>query len=87
MTPAFVEPPAATEEAPTDLQQIFDTAIPEEKPQPDRITLVQALLDEAWSMGLTTYPKLIAYVKRHTGKGCSKRAIAQWKKSRSLMDV
>lgn len=46
--------------------------------------LVEALLDEAWGRGQKTYPKLIAYVTEQTGTGCSRRAVAAWKKNRGL---
>jgi hypothetical protein len=54
--------------------------------QPDltRGQLIEALLDEAYAQGITTYPKLIAYITEQTGTGCSRRAIAAWKKSRGL---
>jgi hypothetical protein len=51
----------------------------------DRKSLVEALLDEACQQGLTTYAQLIDYVKSKTGKGCSKRVIADWKKSREAV--
>lgn len=51
----------------------------------NRAALVEALLDEAWFQGLTTYPQLISYVKTHSGKSCSKRAIANWKRKRGLL--
>jgi hypothetical protein len=53
----------------------------------DRHTLVQGLLDEAWAQGLRTYPQLIKYIELQTGTACSRRAIANWKKARGLMDV
>lgn len=64
--------------------------IPEEHPEPtpeemNRSQRVVALLDEGWNQGLTTYPQLIAYVKTHSGQGCSKRVIANWKRDRGLM--
>lgn len=54
------------------------------QPELSRGQLVEALLDEAWGCGQTTYPKLIAYVTEQTGTGCSRRAIAAWKKDRGL---
>lgn len=50
----------------------------------DRARLVEAALDEAWGNGLKTYPVLIKFVELKTGKGCSRRTIAAWKKSRKL---
>ncbi|UBF27498.1 hypothetical protein K9N68_06025 [Kovacikia minuta CCNUW1] len=72
-------PPTAPElEQSTDLQQIFDSLpelqIEENQSKPDRSTLVEALLDEAWQQGLKTYPQLIGYIKEQTGEGCSRRA-------------
>lgn len=58
----------------------------EQKPRRERAALVVGLLDEAWSQGLTTYPQLIAYVKEHTGEACSRRAIANWKRERRLLE-
>ncbi len=51
-----------------------------------RSLVVNALLDEAWSQGFTTYPKLLEYVKDHTGEACSRRAIANWKRERGLLE-
>jgi hypothetical protein len=53
----------------------------------NRSERVMALLDEAWSQGLTTYPLMIAYVKDHSGQGCSKRVVANWKRERGLIVV
>lgn len=52
-----------------------------------RTDLVHTLLDEAWALGYQTYPTLINYVQRHTGEGCSRRAIANWKKARGLVQA
>ncbi|NJN57765.1 MAG: hypothetical protein HC879_09830 [Leptolyngbyaceae cyanobacterium SL_5_9] len=54
--------------------------------QQERAVTVQMLLDEAWGIGLTTYPQLIEYVKQKSGEGCSRRAIAQWKRERRLLE-
>lgn len=54
------------------------------QPELTRGQLIEALLDEAWGCGHTTYPKLIAYVTEQTGTGCSRRSIAAWKKDRGL---
>jgi len=50
----------------------------------NRKQLTEGLLDEAWQQGHTTYAAMMGYVETHTGKGCSKRVIADWKKSRQL---
>jgi len=51
-------------------------ATPEVQPAPtgDRSQIVMALLDEAYWSGKTTYPELITYVEKHTGKGCSRHS-------------
>lgn len=51
---------------------------------PSRALVVEALLDEAWQQGLRTYAQLIKYVELQTGKGCSKKTVSAWKKSRQL---
>jgi len=51
---------------------------------PGRVAIVEALLDEAWQQGLRTYAQLIKYVELQTGKGCSKKTVSAWKKSRQL---
>lgn len=63
----------------------FDFPLEDEPPPPiDRATLVEALLDEAWSRGIRTYPQLIQYVELQTGTGCSRRTISRWKTARQL---
>ncbi|MEA5597368.1 hypothetical protein [Rivularia sp. UHCC 0363] len=57
----------------------------EPAPTGDRSQIVSALLDEAYSLGKSTYPELIAYVEKHTGTGCSRRVISNWKKARKLV--
>lgn len=52
----------------------------------DRAAQVQALLEEAWTRGMTTYPQLIGYVRERTGIGCSRRAVARFKQSKGLME-
>lgn len=59
---------------------------PETIPAGDRHQTVIALLDEAYAIGHTTYPALIAYVEQHSGTGCSRRVIAAWKRSRKLIE-
>lgn len=51
-----------------------------------RLPWVLQLLDEGHGRGLKTYAQLIAYVKEQTGKGCSKRIVADWKRSRGLLE-
>jgi hypothetical protein len=58
--------------------------LPEAEPELDRPTVVLQLLDEAYGQGCRTYAQLIGYVKTQTGTGCSKRAVANWKKQRGL---
>lgn len=53
----------------------------------NRNQTVQALLDEAWSLGHSTYPALIQYITTQTGKGCSRKTIAAWKKERGLIEA
>jgi hypothetical protein len=65
----------------------FDSEAESQPKTPDRAQLVEALLDEAWAQGLRTYPQLIQYVETASGKGCSKRKIASWKKSRKLVEA
>lgn len=55
------------------------------QPELTRRQLIEALLDEAWGCGLKTYPQLITYVEEQSGTGCSRRAIAAWKKERGLV--
>lgn len=54
---------------------------------PGRAQIVEALLDEAWQQGHTTYSALIGYVKDKSGMGCSKKTVSAWKKSRMLIEV
>ena len=63
--------------------------VPEPEPQlqPEQMSrtqVVEALLDEAWLQGKTTYSELIAYVREQSGTGCSRRMIANWKEARKL---
>ena len=68
-------------------EELTIPTIPEVQPDltGDRSQIVMALLDEAYLIGKTTYPELIAYVEKHTGKGCSRRVISNWKKARKLV--
>ena len=54
---------------------------------PVRAKIVEALLDEAWMQGRTTYSALIEYVKQQSGQGCSKKTVSAWKKSRMLIEA
>ena len=54
---------------------------------PGRAKIVEALLDEAWMQGRTTYSALIEYVKQQSGQGCSKKTVSAWKKSRMLIEA
>jgi len=54
---------------------------------PGRAAIVEALLDEAWQQGRTTYSDLIEYVKDQSGTGCSKKTVSAWKKSRMLIEA
>jgi len=67
-------------------QDDIPTAPLEPPTQQERAVTVQMLLDEAWGTGLQTYPQLIEYVKQQTGEGCSRRAIAAWKRERRLIE-
>ncbi|MGI0488534.1 hypothetical protein ACN4EK_24250 [Pantanalinema rosaneae CENA516] len=84
------ELPAETEEPTEPLPELtepspFDFPLEDEPLPPlDRATLVEALLDEAWSRGIRTYPQLIQYVELQTGTGCSRRTISRWKTARQL---
>jgi|GEM_PF-5908302 len=60
-------------------------AMVEPQTRHQRALVVTALLDEAWSQRLTTYPQLLEYVKAHTGEACSRRAIANWKRDRGML--
>lgn len=51
---------------------------------PSRREVVEALLDEAWQQGHTTYPALMDYITEKTGAGCSRRTISEWKKQRGI---
>jgi hypothetical protein len=44
--------------------------------------LVEQHLEKAWDEGFRTYDQLMNYVELATGKACSKKVIAAWKKSR-----
>jgi len=91
LTPTEVEILTTAEiVAETVADRIPATPIDETSPEPDptdttadRTQQVMVLLDEAFQLGHSTYPALIAYVKAKTGTGCSRRAIAAWKKLRT----
>lgn len=56
------------------------------RPHWKRSTKLFQLFDAAWAETKRSYSGLIAYVKEQTGKGCSRRAIANWKRSRGLIE-
>lgn len=49
-----------------------------------RMQQVFLALDEASAEGVTTYTALINFVRIKTGKGCSTRWVAKWKKQRAV---
>jgi hypothetical protein len=59
--------------------------VSKKKPHWKRTEAVFRVLSEAWEFGAKTYTQLMAAVKEATGKGCSKRAIANWKRERGLI--
>jgi len=38
------------------------------------------VITEAWNSDFCTYEQITNYVRRKTGKGCSRRAITDWKR-------
>lgn len=87
--PDWVEEPQPGLAAVVDVEAVGSETAPDLDPDPaaalDRSQVVLTLLDEAYSIGHTTYPALIAYVQKHTGTGCSRRMVAAWKKTRKLI--
>lgn len=80
----LLEPVGAVDDATEpDIQPVPQNA---DSAEPDRLSLVLQLLDEGHGRGFKTYAQLIGYVKEQTGKGCSKRVVADWKRSRGLLD-
>ena len=55
-----------------------------EQPLNERIQQVFRALDEASAEGVTTYTALVNSVRLKTGKGCSKRSVAKWKRERAV---
>jgi hypothetical protein len=83
-------PVSSPPEPKPEIQSLIPEAVAEVVPlriTQTRAVLVHTLLDEAWELGYQTYPALIDYVQRHTGEGCSRRAIANWKKARGLVQA
>jgi hypothetical protein len=46
---------------------------------------VEAAIAAAWNAGVHCYNHLIEAVRFATGKGCSRRAIARWKREQGLL--
>jgi hypothetical protein len=57
----------------------------QKKPHWRRTGQVFAVLDQACTDARHSYSALIAHVREQTGKGCSRRVIANWKRQRGLM--
>lgn len=57
------------------------------KPWQNRTEELHRVMTIAWEQGLRTYRELSAWVKEQTGKGCSMRAIARFKKQQANLDV
>jgi hypothetical protein len=51
------------------------------RPWQTRSEQLQVVMAEAWDAGSCTYAQLMEWVKLKTGKGCSHRAIARFRKS------
>ena len=58
---------------------------PKRRPWHKRRQQLQRALTAAWEEGHRTYPALIESVRQQTGKGCSRRAIATFKRERGLI--
>jgi hypothetical protein len=54
---------------------------PRRKPWQSRTEQLELVLAEAWAAGSRTYSQLLEWVRLKTGKGCSHRAIARFRKS------
>lgn len=52
-----------------------------------RTAEVFAALDRACAEIVWSYSRLVAIVRKLTGKGCSHRTIARWKKERGFIEV
>lgn len=55
-----------------------------EQPLTERIQQVFLALDEASAEGVITYTALVNSVRLKTGKGCSTRSVAKWKRERAV---
>ncbi|MFP4133008.1 MAG: hypothetical protein ACLFTJ_02520 [Halothece sp.] len=42
-------------------------------------------ITEAWNSDFCTYEQITDYVRRKTGKGCSRRAITDWKRQHGFI--
>lgn len=56
-------------------------------PHARRIQQVFLALDEASAEGVTTYVALVDFVRIKTGKGCSKKLIAKWKREHAVQST
>ena len=82
-----LSPRSTTVEVPAIAIAPAPAPIPPVAPKIPRARLIPELLDEAWAQGNTTYPALMQYVKTQTGSACSRRAIANWKRARGLIEA
>jgi hypothetical protein len=73
-------PGAQESEAPS---IVVETPPPKQRRRPwqTRSEQLQVVMAEAWEAGSRTYAQLMEWVKVKTGKGCSHRAIARFRKS------
>jgi hypothetical protein len=55
------------------------------RPHWQRTATVETVLSTAWSSGQYRYSDLIETVRDQTGRGCSRRAIARFKRSQGLL--
>ncbi|ERN41339.1 hypothetical protein KR51_00019060 [Rubidibacter lacunae KORDI 51-2] len=79
----------------TALNQLVSRAIAslrvEEPPAPKprgkrrRTLQLDTLIAEAWAQGIQVYERIIEFVRDRSGVGCSRRAIARWKRENGLL--
>lgn len=77
--------PAEPQQLPPGEEAQLALAPAKNRPWHRRTAKLEAVLAEGWAQGIQSYSKLLAYVKETTGKGCSKRAIARFKRERGLI--
>lgn len=77
--------PSEPQQLPPGVESQSALAPAKNRPWYRRTAKLEAVLAEAWEQGIQSYSKLLAYVKQSTGKGCSKRAIARFKRERGLI--